>query len=41
ETLRLAETGAGRLALGNALLSMAAGLGAGCAGVAVATGVWG
>ncbi|MEU6440333.1 CrcB family protein [Streptomyces sp. NPDC047046] len=41
ETLRLAETGAGRLAVGNALLSMAAGLGAGCAGVAVATGVWG
>ncbi|MGE9695105.1 MULTISPECIES: fluoride efflux transporter FluC [unclassified Streptomyces] len=41
EALRLAETGAGRLALGYALLSMAAGLGAGCAGVAVATGVWG
>ncbi|GGS47326.1 fluoride efflux transporter CrcB [Streptomyces griseoviridis] len=41
ETLRLVETGAGRSAAGNVLLSVAAGLGAACAGVALGRALWG
>ncbi|CAL9348551.1 Putative fluoride ion transporter CrcB [Streptomyces sp. enrichment culture] len=41
ETLRLAETGARRHAAVNAVASVAAGLGAACAGVALAEAVWG
>ncbi|MFE6281004.1 fluoride efflux transporter CrcB [Streptomyces sp. NPDC057877] len=41
ETLRLAESGARRYAVANAVVSVAVGLGAAFAGVAVARAVWG
>jgi CrcB protein len=41
ETLRLAETGAGRYAVANVVAGVAAGLGAACAGVALAEALWG
>ncbi|WUH92408.1 fluoride efflux transporter CrcB [Streptomyces sp. NBC_00433] len=41
ETLRLAESGAKAYAAGNALLSLAAGLGAAFGGVTLGTTVWG
>ncbi|MFI0895088.1 fluoride efflux transporter CrcB [Streptomyces sp. NPDC020983] len=41
ETLRLAEDGARAYAAGNALLSVAAGLGAAFAGVTLGTRLWG
>ncbi|MFK4071569.1 fluoride efflux transporter CrcB [Streptomyces sp. NPDC029674] len=40
ETLRLAESGARRRAVANVLGSVAAGLGAACAGVAAAEALW-
>lgn len=40
ETLRLAETGAGRHAVGNVLLSVAAGVAAAFAGVALGETLW-
>ncbi|MFI6206277.1 fluoride efflux transporter CrcB [Streptomyces sp. NPDC051041] len=40
ETLRLAETGAGRRAAVNVVASVAAGLGAAYAGVALARAIW-
>nr|WP_276209374.1 fluoride efflux transporter CrcB [Streptomyces harenosi] len=41
ETLRLAETGAGRYAVANVVAGVAAGLGAACAGVALGEALWG
>lgn len=41
ETLRLAETGAGRYAVANVVAGVTAGLGAACAGVALAETFWG
>lgn len=41
ETLRLAESGAGRYAVANVAVSVAAGLGAAFAGVGLAQAVWG
>ncbi|MBT2414557.1 fluoride efflux transporter CrcB [Streptomyces sp. ISL-12] len=41
ETLRLAEAGDGRHAVGNVLLSVAAGVGAAFAGVALGRALWG
>ncbi|MGP2440354.1 fluoride efflux transporter CrcB [Streptomyces sp. JW3] len=41
DTLRLAGTGAGRSAAGNVLLSVAAGVGAAFAGVALGEALWG
>ncbi|MEV5886059.1 fluoride efflux transporter CrcB [Streptomyces sp. NPDC052020] len=41
ETLRLAQTGAGRYAVANAVAGVTAGLGAACAGVALAGALWG
>ncbi|MEG3628321.1 fluoride efflux transporter FluC [Streptomyces poriticola] len=40
ETLRLAETGAGRLAAANVVTSVATGLGAAFAGAALARAIW-